>query len=172
MQYTLRQALLKILGNNKSYLHYYRSIIRAYEKGFWRFDIRTLVRNMPMNISCSYYLSSKGYRRQFCQVVIDFTELKNQMEKYMNEYIYPMQELRKNKIIARKVWIKKYGFISRANQHCQASKYDCSKCINKSACDVAKKYTNNEPAIKKTTKIFELLYGNLQSGYFASQIIE
>ncbi|MDD3013276.1 MAG: hypothetical protein PHC34_06185 [Candidatus Gastranaerophilales bacterium] len=50
--------------------------------------------------------------------------------------------------------------------------YNCSECLNKSACDIAKKHTNNELAMKKSTKILELLYGNIQSNYFGRQVLE
>lgn len=90
----------------------------------------------------------------------------------MNEYLYPWQEIRANKIIARKVWIRKYGYISSGNQYCQKAIYNCSKCINKVTCDITKKYTNNEPAIMKITKMLELLYGNIQYGYYAKQVCE
>lgn len=172
MTYTLRGALHKVLGKDKSYLHYYKSIIKAYETGYWSYDIKNLVKKTYVDVPCPYHLSKNGFRKRLCYAVTDFKEFQHQFKKYMNEYIYPMQELRKNKIIARRAWVKKYGFISKGNQECQKVMYNCSKCIYKSACDISKKYTNNEFAIKKATKILELLYGNIQSGYYARQILE
>ena len=172
MAYTLRSALHTILGKDKSYLHYYNSIVKAYETDYCSYDIKNLVKKIYVDVPCPRQLSKRGFHKRFCYAVIDFKEFKYQFEKYMNEYIYPMQELRKNIIIARKAWIKKYGFIAKGNQYCQKSMYDCSKCINKSVCDISKKYTNNEPALRKATKMIELLYGNIQSGYFASQVSE
>lgn len=169
MECTLRNALQRIMGSEKSYLHYYRSIIKAYEQGFWPFDIKTLVKKGYIDLSCGYKFSKKGYRKRHCLVVLDFEKFKNQFNKYLNEYLYPMQEIRANKILARKAWVKKYGFISSGNQYCNQAMYDCSGCINKSACDIAKKYTGNEPAMKKLTKMLEILYGNIQNGHYAKQ---
>lgn len=170
MAYTLRSALHKILGENKSYLHYYNSIIKAYETGYWSYDIKNLVKKMYIDVPCPYHLSKKGFHKRLCYAVTDFKEFKHQFEKYMNEYIYPMQELRKNKIVARKAWVKKYGFISKGNQECQKAMYNCSKCINKTICDISSKYTKGDPAIKRITMMLEILYGNLQSGHFAKQV--
>lgn len=170
MVYSLRKALGEIMSNDKSYLHYYRRIIGDYEKGYWNFDIRNLVKKAYIDLPCSYHLSSKGYRKHFCFCVLDFDEFKYQFEKYLNEYLYPLQYLRTNKIIARKAWIKKYGYISKGNQYCQKAIYNCSNCINKKACEIAKKHTKNEPAMMKATKIIELLYGNLQKGHFTKLI--
>lgn len=169
---SLRKAMGKIIGIDKSYLHYYRRIISDYEKGYWDYDIRCIVKKAYIELPCSYQLSSRGLRKHFCFTVLDFEEFKHQFEKYLSEYLYPLQYLRANKIIARKAWIKKYGYISKGNQYCQKSMYDCSCCINKKACDIAKKHTNNDPAMIKATKILELLYGNLQKGHFATLIFD
>jgi hypothetical protein len=167
---SLRYALSRIFGPEKDYIHYYKSIINAYEKGLWFFDIRDLVKNISIEIPCSYTFSRKGCYKRTCLAVKNFKEFKIQFEKYLNEYLYPIQELRQNKIIYRKAWIKNFGYILKGNQYCQESLYDCLKCKNKSACDIAKKHTNNEPMMKRAIKILEILYGNLQTGYYAKQV--
>jgi|SRR5574344_702626 hypothetical protein len=93
MKCTLRKALHKIMGEDKSYLHYYNSMINAYESGFWGFDIRKLVKNMYFDVPCSYTLSRRGYHKQYCLTVLDFEKFKKQFEKYLNEHIYPKQWL-------------------------------------------------------------------------------
>lgn len=50
---SLRKAMQNIMGESKSYLHYYRRIINDYEKGCWCFDIRTLVKKMYIDLPCS-----------------------------------------------------------------------------------------------------------------------
>lgn len=169
---SLRNAMQKVMGKDKSYLHYYQRIIRDYEKGNWNFDIRTLTKKMYVDVPCPNSIARRGYRKHLCLGIIDFGKFKIEYEKYLNEYLYPWQTVRTNKILARKAWIKKYGYITKGNQYCQKAIYDCSKCLNKTACDVARKHTNNEPVMIKMTKMLELLYGNLQSGYYADLINE
>ena len=169
-QYTLRQAFFEVLGRDKSYLHYYKSMIRAYENGLWSFDIRSVIKVRLIQIKCSYYFSSRGYKRQFCKVVIDFKAFKYQVEKYMQDYIFPLREVRAQKILARRAWIKKYGYISKGSQYCQEAMYECSKCLNQSACEVIRKYNKNDVPLKRMTKMLEILYGNLNSGHFSKQV--
>lgn len=40
---SLRNAMQRIMGKDKSYLHYYKRIIKDYERGNWNFDIRILI---------------------------------------------------------------------------------------------------------------------------------
>jgi len=172
MKCSLRYGIHKIMGCEKDYLHYYRRIIRDYEKGYWYFDIRTLVKKTYIDVPCPRYISRRGYQKHFCLAIKDFEEFKIHFEKYLNDYLYPWQEIRANKIIARKIWIKKYGYLSKGTQYCQKAMYNCSKCINKSACDIAKKHTENEPKMKKITKMLELLYENFQDGHYATLVCD
>lgn len=79
---SLRNAMQKIMGKEKSYLHYYRRIIKDYEKGYWYFDIRTLVKKMYIDLPCSYHLTSKGSRKHLCLAVLDFKEFEKQLHIY------------------------------------------------------------------------------------------
>lgn len=172
MKCTLRRALHKIMGEDKSYLHYYNSMIKAYEGGYWKFDIRILVKKMDFDVPCSYILSRRGYHKQYCLTVLDFEEFEKQVKKYLRDHIYPMQYVRSHKIICRKAWVARRGFISKGTQYCSDAMYDCSRCLEQSACDIAKKHTKNCPEMVKATKMLELLYGNIQSGFYANQIKE
>lgn len=163
---SLRYATGMIIGKNRDYLHYYKSMIKTYEKGLWKFDIREIVKNIKVDIPCPKYVCKKGYTRRLCLTVLDYKLFETQLSKYMVEIIIPLQEIRRNKILARKVWIEKYGFISKGTQYCIKARYKCKSCLNKNACAVTVKYNKNEPAMAKMARMFELLYGNFQGGYW------
>lgn len=110
---SLRYATGKIIGKNKSYLHYYKSMIKAYENGLWKFDVRDVVKNIKIEIPCPKYVCKRGFSKRLCLTVLDVGLFETQLLKYMKEIIFPLREIRKNKILARKIWIKKYGFISK-----------------------------------------------------------
>lgn len=167
MQYTLRKAMGEILEEDENYIRYYRRMIRDYESGNWFFDIRILVKLRAAEVNCPYIFSKRGYRRQICLCVTDFDEFKKQFEKYYNEYLKPQRVIRENLILARKIWNKKYGYISRINQNCQEAGLDCSKCKDTSDCDLFRNYTGKEPHVKYVTKMLTILYGNIRKGHFA-----
>jgi hypothetical protein len=48
--------------------------------------------------------------------------------------------------------------------------YNCDACINNKACEIVRKYTVNEPAMAKMARMFELLYGNIQGGYWGNLV--
>ena len=172
MQYTLRQAVFEILGEDKGYLDYYRRMVKDYENGNWFFNIKTLVKQSIAEISCPYTFSSRGYRRQFCLCVTDFEEFRKQFEKYYNEYLHPLREIRANIIIARKIWNEKYGHLSRITENCYEAMLDCSKCKNTSDCDLFRSYTGKEPHIQYMTKMLTVLYKNLKKGHYAKMARE
>ena len=162
---SLRYAVRKLFGNIK-YLHYYRRMISDYENGNWHFDVRTLVKNIKVDIPCPKYVCKRGFVKRLCFTVFSFENFETEFKKYMYEYIHPLQEIRKNKILARKIWVKKYGFISKGSQYCSKAMYNCKICINQKACEVSKKYTKDDLVMIKMTKMLELLYGNLNNNYW------
>jgi len=172
MRYSLRYLVRKIIGENKSYNYYYNSMVEAYEKGLWNYDIRKLVKRGYVLSKYPDYIPKKHTARNICRYVTDLEEFEYQFKKYLNEYLYPRQEIRKELIVYRKAWIKKYGMITKGNQYCREAFYKCEVCKNKKACGIAKKYTENTPAMKKATRILEILYGNISAGYYAEQVID
>lgn len=169
---SLRHAMRKIMGEKKSYLHYYKRIIRDFERGKWYYDIRPLVKKGYILIPCSYHYSKSGYRKIFCQVVVDFQEFEKQFEEYLNKHVYPTQIINSKIAVSRKIWTSFFGMFTKGNQYCQQAGYDCAICYNKIACDIAKEYTNGDPLVKQITKAFEMLYGDLISGYYSKFVIE
>lgn len=163
LRYTVNKKFGKL-----DYLHYFRRMIRDYENGLWSFDIRTVVRKIKVEIPCPKYVCKKGFSKRLCWTICDDEIFEKEFSKYLNGYIYPIQEIRKNKILARKVWISKYGFFTKDNQNCSASGYNCKICKSKFECELSKKYTKKDDHFYKMTRIFEILYGNLNKGYWAS----
>ena len=163
---SLRYAVFKIYGKI-DYLHYYRRMIRDFETANWNFDIRTLVQNIKVDIPCPKYVCKRGLSKRLCLTITDDKAFEKEFSKYMNEYVYPLQEIRKNKILARKIWIKKHGFITKYNQDCSRANYVCKNCLSKSDCQLSKSYNKGESTVLKMTKMLELLYGNLSKGYWA-----
>lgn len=53
---SLRKAMQMVMGKEKSYLHYYKRIIKDYERGYWDFDIRTLIKKMYVVVPCPYHI--------------------------------------------------------------------------------------------------------------------
>lgn len=172
MQYTLRQAVFEILGEDKGYLNYYRRMVKDYENVNWFFNIKTLVKQGIAEISCPYTFSSRGYRRQICLCVTDFEEFKGQFEEYLKGWIYPLKYARAHKHTLRKAWLDEKGFISLGTQHCEEAQYNCSECIEKPACDIAKEHTKNCPEMMIATKMLKILYVNLRKGHFAKMARE
>lgn len=104
--------------------------------------------------------SSRGYRYQRTRVVKNIVKFEEEMKKYYQLQIVPIREVKKEKILAKKVALKKWGLITEGNQYCQKSGYECHICPNyKGGCKIVMEYSTNQ--IKRITKILELLYGNL-----------
>lgn len=164
---SLRYTVYKLFGEI-DYLHYYRRMIKDFEKGQWNFDIRSIVKNIKMSLRCPKYVCKKGFSKRLCLTIINDELFKQEFSRYMNEYIYPMQAIRKNKILARKIWVKKYGFISKGMQYCTSANYNCKICLNRADCEITRKYNKDAFAMKKMSKMMKLLYGNLNQGYWAN----
>ena len=163
---SLRYTVYKRFGKI-DYLHYYRRMVKDFEAGDWNFDIQSVVKNIKISLPCPKYVSKKGFSKRLCLTIINDEIFKQEFSKYTDEYVYPMQEIRKNRILARKIWIKKYGFISKGLQYCTLANYNCKICLNKSGCEITKKYKKDDFAMKKMSKMMKILYGNLNQGYWA-----
>ena len=163
---SLRYTVNKKFGK-KSYIHYFKRMIRDYENGLWDFDIRTVVKKIKVEIPAPKYISKCGFSKRLCWTICNDVIFEREFDRYLTGYVYPLQEIRKNKILARKIWIKKYGFFTKNNQNCSAAFYNCSSCRSKLECEISKKYSQKDSHIYKMTRIFEILYGNLNKGYWA-----
>lgn len=166
---SLRHIVYKYFGKI-SYLHYFRRMIKDYETGKWDFDIRTLVKNIKVEIPCPMYISKKGFSKRLCLTIIDENKFKQEFDRYFNGYIRPMQELRKNLILARRIYVKKYGYFTQYNQNCSATKYECKTCISRDECNLARKLSKKDNHIYRLTRLAEILYGNLNHGHWADLV--
>ena len=81
-----------------------------------------------------------------------------------------MQELRKNRIRARRSFVSKFGYFTKYNQDCSSVNYDCSKCSSRYECDLSKKLSKKDHHVYKLTRLAEILYGNLNKGYWAKLV--
>ena len=57
---SLRYTVYKHFGEI-DYLHYYRRMIKDFEKGQWNFDIRSIVKNIKMSLPCPKYVCKKRF---------------------------------------------------------------------------------------------------------------
>ena len=168
---SLRYTIHKNFGNI-DYLHYFRRMVRDYESGKWDFDVRTVVKNLKAKIPCPRYISKKGYLKKYCLAIVNNDKFIQEFERYFNCYIRPAQELRKNIILARRIFVKKYGYFTKYNQDCSAAGYNCKSCKSKYECDLSRKLSNKDAHIYKLTRLAELLYNNLNHGYWADLVKE
>lgn len=145
-------------------------MIRDYESGKWDFDIRTIVKNIKVEIPCPKYLCKKGYIKRLCLTITDDNLFIKEFDRYYNGHIRPIQELRKNLIISRRIFVKKYGYFTKYNQDCSIAQYNCKNCKSKIECNISKKLTKKDDHIYKITRIFEILYGNLNHGHWADLV--
>lgn len=168
---TLRYAVKKSFGNI-DYLHYFRRMIKDYELGKQDFDIRTIVKNIKIDIPCPKYVSKRGYSKRLCLTILDEKIFHKEFDTYLNGYVRPIQELRKNRIIARRILFKKYGYFTKYNQDCSNANYNCKICNIKFECDLSKRLSKKDKHIMRITRLFEILYGNLNRSYWANLIEE
>lgn len=163
---SLRYTIYKNFGKI-SYLYYFRRMIRDYESGRWDFDVRTIVKNIKVEVPCSKYVSKKGYSKRLCLTIINDGLFKKEFERYFIGYIKPAQELRKNLILARRIFVQKYGYFTKYNKDCSFAQYNCKICKSKVECDISRKLSKKDDHIYKITRLAEILYGNLNHGYWA-----
>ena len=166
---SLRYEVHKNFGNIH-YLHYFRRMIKDYENRKWDFDIRKVVKNIKVDIPCPKYLCKRGFMKRLCWTIINEQIFLKEFDRYLNGYVRPIQELRRQKILSRKVFLQKYGYITKYNKDCAAALYDCKKCKSKSECDIARKFNKNDFHIFKITRMFEILYSNITYGYWADLV--
>ena len=86
---------------------------------------------------------------------------------YLNENITVINYTRsilKNKNSADIFDLIKY------NQDCSSANYDCSKCSSRYECDLSKKLSKKDHHVYKLTRLAEILYGNLNKGYWANLV--
>ena len=166
---SLRYAIRKNYGDI-SYLHYYRKMVRDYELGKWDFDIRTIVKNVKIEVPCPKYIAKKGYIKRLCLTVIDEELFKKEFDRYFNGYIKPTQELRKNIVLARRVFVSKFGYFTKYNQDCSRANYNCKNCESLYECDLSRKLSKNDDHIYRITRLAEILYGNIHHGHWADML--
>lgn len=166
---SLRHTVQKYFGNI-DYLHYYRRMIKDFETKKWDFDIRTIVKNIKVDIPCPQYICKKGFSKRLCLTIIDDQTFIKEFDRYLNGYIRPTQEIRKNLILARRIFIKKYGYFTKYNQDCSAVKYNCKNCMSKSECDLSRRLSKKDAHVFKITRLAEILYNNLNHGYWADLV--
>lgn len=109
-------------------------------------------------------------QKRLCLTITNDDLFLKEFDRYLNGYIRPAQELRKNLILARRIFVKKYGYFTRYNQDCSNARYDCKNCGSIEECMLAKKLSKKEEHIYKVTRLAEILYGNLNHGYWADLV--
>ena len=166
---SLRYAIYKNFGKI-SYLHYFRRMIRDFESGKWDFDIRSIVKNIKVEIPCPKYVCRRGFTKRLCFTITNDDIFMKEFARYYNGYIRPAQELRKNLILSRRIFIQKYGYFAKYNQDCFAAQYNCKNCKSKIECNIARKLSKKDEHIYKLTRLAEILYGNLNHGYWANLV--
>ena len=150
------------------YKYYYDKMVKDYERGNWDFDINTVVKLDKVLLPCPKNMCSKGIISRTCLIVTNEDVFRAEFARYMDNYAIPMSEIRKNKILARKAWLKKNGFISKQQKECREANYECSRCLNRLACKIAGKYSKDDKRIIKMTKMLEVLYGSVLQGYWSN----
>ena len=146
---SLRNTVFKNFGKI-DYLHYFRRMIKDYESRKWDFDIRTIVKNVKVEIPCPKYICKRGFSKRLCLTILDDNLFLKEFDRYLNGYIRPMQELN--------------------NQDCSLVNYDCKKCPSRYECDLSRKLSKKDDHIYKLTRLAEILYGNLNKGYWANLV--
>ena len=166
---SLRHAVFKNFGKI-DYLHYFRRMIKDYESKKWDFDIRTIVKNVKVEIPCPKYVCKRGFSKRLCLTILDDNLFLKEFDRYLNGYIRPMQELRNNRILARRIFVSKFGYFTKYNQDCSLVNYNCSKCSSRYECDLSKKLSKKDDHVYKLTRLAEILYGNLNKGHWANLV--
>ena len=108
---SLRHTVFKNFGKI-DYLHYVRRMIKDYESRKGDFDIRTIVKNVKVEIPCPKYICKRGFSKRLCLTILDDNLFLKEFDRYLNGYIRPMQELRNNRIIARRIFVSKFGYFT------------------------------------------------------------
>ncbi len=165
---TLSHILNRLLG--KQGYTCYKKLIDDYNNGDWNFDIKSLVSYETIKQKTDFL--PKGYRFFRTRVIKNPKQFEEEILKYYNLHYIPIKEIKRKKLEYRKIYLMKFGFITEGNQFCQDVNYQCDKCLNSKACNIAKKYTNNSPEVKRKTKILSLLYGNLRGSLPNLQVKE
>ena len=166
---SLRHTIYKNFGKI-DYIHYFRRMIRDYEARKGDFDVRTIVKRIKTEIPCPKYVCKRGFSKRLCLTIMDEKLFIKEFDRYFNGYIRPAQELRKYRILARRIFVKKYGYFTRYNQDCSRANYNCRKCNSRYECDLSRKLSKNDEHIYKITRMSEILYGNLQHGHWADLV--
>lgn len=166
---SLRYTVHKNFGNI-DYLHYFRRMIKDFELGKWDFDIRTIVKNIKVEVPCPKYVCRRGFSKRLCFTIMDEKVFMKEFDRYYNGYVRPMQELRKNIILSRRIFVKKYGYFTKYNQDCSKARYKCKNCQNQYECDLTRTLSKKDDHIYKLTRLAEILYGNLNHGHWAELV--
>ena len=166
---SLRLTIHKNFGKI-GYLYYYRRMIKDYESRKWDFDIRTIVKNIKAEIPCPKYVCKRGFTKRLCLTIIDDNLFIKEFDRYLNGYVYPIQELRKNLILSRRIFVQKFGYFTRYNQDCSKAGYRCEKCRSKYECDISKKLSKKDDHLYKLTRMVEILYENIHHGHWADMV--
>ncbi len=166
---SLRHTVFKNFGKI-CYLHYFKRMIKDYENGKWDFDIRTIVKNIKIEVPCPKYVCKRGFSKRLCLTIINETLFIKEFGRYLNGYVRPIQELRKNLILARRIFVKKYGYFTKYNQECSKAGYNCKNCRNIYECDLSRKLSRKDDHIYRLTRLAEILYGNLNHGHWADLV--
>ena len=95
---SLRHKVYKNYGKI-CYLHYFRRMIKDYESGKWDFDITTIVKNIKVEVPCPKYVCKRGFTKRLCLTITNDDLFLKEFDRYLNGYIRPAQELRKNLIL-------------------------------------------------------------------------
>ena len=81
-------------------------MIKDYESGKWDFDITTIVKNIKVEVPCPKYVCKRGFTKRLCLTITNDDLFLKEFDRYLNGYIRPAQELRKNLILARRIFVK------------------------------------------------------------------
>ena len=65
-------------------------MIKEYESGKWDFDIRTIVKNIKVEISCPKGFCKRGFTKRLCLTIIDDKLFIKEFDRYLNVYIRSM----------------------------------------------------------------------------------
>lgn len=102
---SLRHTIYKNFGKI-DYIHYFRRMIRDYEARKWDFDVRTIVKRIKTEIPCPKYVCKREFSKRLCLTIMDEKLFIKEFDRYFNGYIRPAQELRKYRILARRIFVK------------------------------------------------------------------
>lgn len=168
---TLSHILKRLFAHRGS--EYYKRMIDDYIEGDWNYNIKQLVSYRSIQQQVPRSFSSRGYKIVRTRVVENTKLFEEKMMEYYNLHIVPMRIVKNNTILAKRTFIRQHGFITEGNQMCQDAHYNCKNCLNfTNGCEIAMKYTKDEPKMKQMTKQLVLLYGNLRKGICEIQVKE